>query len=260
MLAMNRGELCSRDHERENPMTDSGVRAEAETVKYDTRSIQTVRGSEKLMIAKWEKDGWEIVAQNTGKLRTELVFRRPKPPFKWKPLAVIGGVLVVLFTFIGIMAAVTGGDDNAPTPADTASAEAVAPRDEPSAEPEEPIASAPAEETPADLSTAVPITVDELLDKLNSADMGGIRTGDLFTVTGELFMSDLWTTGATGDYFVMLKAQGGAQDLTVFADESEAAGWTDGTKVEMVLRAEEATIDGETSGGWLRAVSTTVLP
>lgn len=106
----------------------------------------------------------------------------------------------------------------------------------------------------------MPITVDALLDKLNSADMGGVQTGDLFKVTGELFMPDLWMTGATGDYFVMLKAQNGAQDLPVFADESEAAAWTDGTKVEMVLRAEEATIDGETSGGWLRAVSTVVLP
>lgn len=247
-------------------MTDTGAHPGASTaaenapgtVKYETRSVQTVRGTEKLMISKWEKDGWELVSQNPGKLRTELVFRRPKPPFQWKPLAIIGGVLVVLGTFIGIMAAVTGGDkDDTPAPAPT---EAVAPRDEPSMEPETPLATAPAEEPAPDLSAAVPITVDELLDKLNSAGMGGIQTGDLFMVTGELFMSDLWMTGATGDYFVMLKAQGGAQDLTVFADESEAAGWTDGTKVEMVLRAEEATIDGETSGGWLRAVSTTVLP
>lgn len=242
-------------------MADSGVRAEAETAKYDTRSVQTVRGTEKLMIAKWEKDGWELVTQNAGKLRSELVFRRPKPPFQWKPLAIIGGVLAVLFTIIGIMAAITGGeDDDTPAPADTPSAEVVAPRDDPSTEPDEPVETAPAKEPAPDLSVAVPITVDELLDKLNSAGMGGIKTGDLFKVTGELFMSDLWMTGATGDYLVMLKAQGGVQDLTVFAEESEAASWTDGTKVEMVLRSEEATIDGETSGGWLRAVSTTVLP
>lgn len=247
-------------------MTDTGARPGASTaaenapatVKYETRSVQTVRATEKLMISKWEKDGWDLVSQHPGKLRTELVFRRPKPPFPWKPLAIIGGVLVVLGTFIGVMAALTGGDKgDTPAPAPT---EAVAARDEPSTEPEEPIATVPDEEPAPDLSAAVPITVDELLDKLNSAGMGGIQTGDLFTVTGELFMSELWMTGATGDYSVMLKAQGGAQDLTVFADESDAASWTDGTKVEMVLRAEEATIDGETSGGWLRALSTTVLP
>lgn len=248
-------------------MTNTGARpgtdvaTAPETMTYETKTVQTVRGTEKLIISKWEKDGWELVAQNIGKLRTELVFRRPKPPFQWKPLAIIGGVLVVLGTFIGIMVAITGGDkDDNTAPASTPSTAAVAPRDEPSTEPEEPVTTAPAEEPAPDFSDAVPITVDELLDKLNSAGMGGIQTGDLFKVTGELFKSELWMTGATGDYFVMLKAQGGAQDLTVFADESEASSWTDGTKVEMVLRAEEATIDGETSGGWLRAVSATILP
>ena len=252
-------------------MTDTGARGRttateetattAETVKYETKTVQTVRGTEKLMISKWEKDGWELVAQNPGTLRTELVFRRPKPKTQWKLFAILGGVLVLLGVFIGIMAAITGNDEDMnAAPAASTSAEPAPPSDEPSAEPEEPTASAPAAEPAPDLSAAVPITVDELLDKLNSAGMGGVQTGDLFRVTGELFMSDLWMTGATGDYFVMLKAQGGAQDLPVFADESEAAGWTDGTNVEMVLRSEEATIDGETSGGWLRAVSTTVLP
>ncbi|MEU4014871.1 DUF4839 domain-containing protein [Microbacterium sp. NPDC028030] len=145
-------------------MSDTGAHPEAETVKYETKSVQTVRGTEKLMISKWEKDGWELVSQNPGKLRTELVFHRPKPPLPWKPLAIIGGVLVVLGIFIGIMVAITGGDkDDTPAPADTRSSEAVAPRDEPSTEPDEPIATAPAEETP--------------LTAANNADLAALLTG-----------------------------------------------------------------------------------
>ncbi|MCY7403411.1 MAG: hypothetical protein LH475_02040 [Cryobacterium sp.] len=59
-------------------------------------------------------------------------------------------------------------------------------------------------------------------------------------------------TGASGDFFVMLKAQGGAQDLSVFVDESDAAGWQDRTKVEMIVEMVGATINGETTNGWLR--------
>lgn len=157
-------------------MTDSGVSggAAAENVKYETTRVRTVRGTEKLMIAKWEKDGWELVTQGTGKLRAELVFRRPKPPLKWKPLAIIGGALVVLGIFIGIMVAITGGDKNdSPAPADAPSAEAIAPRDEPSTERDEPIANAPAEETP--------LTVE------NSADLAALLTGPQDGPTVEAF-------------------------------------------------------------------------
>lgn len=72
--------------------------------------------------------------------------------------------------------------------------------------------------------------------------------------------SELWMTAATGEFTVMLKAQGGAQDLSVFVDESDAAGWRDGTKVQMVVESGEATIDGETTEGWLRVVSVDTIP
>lgn len=90
--------------------------------------------------------------------------------------------------------------------------------------------------------------------------MGGIKNGDRFELTGELFMSELWMTGAAGEFTVMLKAQGGAQDLSVFVEESDAAGWRDGTKVQMVVESGEATINGETTEGWLRAVSVDTIP
>lgn len=235
--------------------------ADNETVKYRTETVKVVRGFEAKTIAKRAEDGWELVSETPGTLRTALEFRKPIPKTQWLPLAIIGGVLAVLFAFIGIMAAITGdkGDQESAS-VTTPSAAPVPPREETPVEPEETDATLPAETPAPDISAAVPITVDELLGKLNSADMGGVKTGDLFKVTGEPFMSDLWMTGATGDYFVMLKAQGGEQDLTVFADETAAAGWTDGTKVEMILRVEDATINGETSAGWLRAVSATVVP
>lgn len=73
-------------------------------------------------------------------------------------------------------------------------------------------------------------------------------------------MSEFWATGAAGEYTVLLKAQGGAQDLLVFVDESDTSGWTNGTQVEMVVESVEATINGETTDGWLRVVSATVAP
>ena len=114
---------------------------------------------------------------------------------------------------------------------------------------------------PVDASTPITdTTVDALFDRLNSADMGGIKNGDRFEVTAELWSSESWGTGVTGEFAVYLKAKGGANDLLVFVDESAAAGWQDGTRVEMVVEAGERTINGETGGGWLRARSAQVVP
>lgn len=140
------------------------------------------------------------------------------------------------------MSALGGGDNSSndaatlppPPPSQTAPTEASTPSVEP----------APA----APVVTA--ITVDELLDKLISARMGGIKIGDQFRLTGELFMSDLWRTGAAGEYNVLLKAHGGADDLSVFVHKSDAARWQDGTKVQMIVEMGEATINGDTTA-WL---------
>jgi hypothetical protein len=52
----------------------------------------------------------------------------------------------------------------------------------------------------------------------------------------------------------MLKTKDGA-DLEVFVDEADADGWQDGTKVEMVVKMVERTINGETTDGFLEAQS-----
>jgi hypothetical protein len=62
----------------------------------------------------------------------------------------------------------------------------------------------PAEPAPA-AAAVTDTTVDELLDKLNSGGMGEMAVGDQFRVNGELFMSELWRTGVTGDFYALLK-------------------------------------------------------
>ena len=53
--------------------------------------------------------------------------------------------------------------------------------------------------------------------------------------------------------------EGGADDLPVFVNESDATDWEDGTKVEMVVENVKVTIDGDTNDGWLRAKSVKTL-
>lgn len=131
---------------------------------------------------------------------------------------------------------------------------------------EEPVDEKPVEEDQTDAeptpepsisANVVDTTVDELLDRLNSAQLGGIQTGDQFRFTGELMGAEYWSTGASGEYTVLFKAHGGADDLFVFVDQSETAGWTDGTIVEVVVESGEATINGETTDGWLRVIAVT---
>jgi len=52
----------------------------------------------------------------------------------------------------------------------------------------------------------------------------------------------------------MLKTKEGS-DVEVFVDESDANEWQDGTKVEMVVKMVEATINGGTTDGFLEAQS-----
>ncbi len=228
----------------------------AET-KYMTRSSKTVRGMEARTRLKMEKEGWEFVSQTQGKVSSELTFRRPAPKTPWLLYGIIGGVLVLVFGIVIVMNVVTGGSDAeqepAPAPTRQASVEA-----RPTSTPQASATPTSAPEAPA--QPVIDTTVDALLEQLNSPNMGGMQLGDRFRFTGELFMSDLWMTGAAGEYTVLFKAQGGTQDLMVFVDEADAAQWTDGTQVEIVVESVEATISGETTSGWLRAISSTTLP
>jgi hypothetical protein len=215
-------------------------------VQYEFKSVQALRGRESSAKAKWQDQGWEFVSENRGTLRMELNFRRVKPKTfgayllsfvaavrrlqpKTQLVLVASGALILVAGIIGIVGGTQSGGDT-PTPSAAQTAASTAPAAEPA---------------------VTDITVDELVDKLN---MGGSKVGDQFRLTGELGGSEFWGTGASGDFFVLLKTKEGS-DLIVFVDESDANGWQDGTKVEMVVKMVEVTINGETMDGFLEAQS-----
>jgi len=245
-------------------------------VRYDEKSLKVIRGTEARTIAKVQADGWELVDQQVGTVRSTLSFRKPKPPLPVRQLLIGGAVALTLATVIGVGVILeqTGNEGVAasapPTPQTPAAEPSAADvRPKVTAEPADPPVRPSRAPSPADLQPSAPpvvapeqavgppmdTTVDELLDRLNSADMGGIALGDQFRFTGTLVAPEYWGVGASGDYFVFLVAQGGANDLQVFVDQADAAGWGDGTTVEMVVESVEVTINGETTDGWLRALS-----
>lgn len=82
----------------------------ADEIKYEYKTVQTVRGTDGLVISKMEKDGWELVEQAQGMLRSTLNFRRPKKPQPWLLIGTAAAVLVILATVIGTASALSDGD------------------------------------------------------------------------------------------------------------------------------------------------------
>ena len=85
--------------------------------------------------------------------------------------------------------------------------------------------------------------------------MGGVKVGDQFRLTTEFVGSGSWAPTVSGDFGVFVQDAGGAIHMEVLANKSEAAGWQDGMKVEMVVEDVQLTIDGEAGSGYLRVVS-----
>src|SRR3954467_6566247 len=206
-----------------SPVIEQGsswsTRQAEDDVQYEFKSVQALRGRESSAKAKWQDQGWEFVSENRGKLRTELNFRRVKPKTfgahllsfvasfrrlqpKTQLVVVASAALILVAGIAGIVVGTQSGVD-APNPS---------------------AAHTTASSTPPAAPTVTDITVDELLDNLNSPGMGGIKVGDQFRMTAELFESDAWGTGASGGFVVYLKAKDGADDLPVLVDESDAHG------------------------------------
>lgn len=95
-------------------------------VQFQTSNTTVVRGFESRTIAKWEADGWELVEQKQGTLRTELTFRRPKRKASTAQIAVGAAAVVVIAAVIGVGALLERDDDGTPAAAPTASATAEA--------------------------------------------------------------------------------------------------------------------------------------
>lgn len=82
----------------------------SEEAQYQFVEVKTVRGAEQRSIAKKQAEGWELVDQQQGTVRTTLRFRRPKPPVPWKMLAGLGAAVVVLIVVLGIGAFLESDD------------------------------------------------------------------------------------------------------------------------------------------------------
>ncbi|WP_316743780.1 DUF4839 domain-containing protein [Streptomyces sp. MK7] len=103
----------------------------ADEIKYEYKTVRTVRGTDGLVISKMQKDGWELVEQAQGKLRSTLNFRRPKKPLPWLLIGVAAAVLVILAVVIGVASALSNGDEKT----DRADKSAAAAGEKPSAVP-----------------------------------------------------------------------------------------------------------------------------
>ena len=243
----------------ESRTASSGGQIAEDGVSYEFKTVKAIRGRENAAKTKWQDQGWEFLDQSQGTVRSELNFRKVKPKgpgaylaewhaafrrlnpkTQWGLGAGVGSLIL-----LGIIAVVVGTASSDDPPTSTAASIAASTMP---AEPSAPPATTPAEPTVTD------ITVDELVERINSANMGGMVVGDQFRVTGELTGSDSWTTGASGDFFVTIKTKSGA-DLIVFVEESDADEWQDGTQVEMVIENVRVTISDETTDGWFRAKS-----
>jgi hypothetical protein len=178
--------------------------------------------------------------------------RRPDLAKNKKALVALAGLAFVGIGGLSVAAIAENNDKDASASAPATESPTTKPTPAPT----------PTKFTPA-VAPVVDTRVDALLDKLNNEPIdgpgAGPKTGDRFRIIGSLFEDDAWGPTASGDYAVMLKAKGGADDLEVLVDQSDAAKWANGTKVEMVLELVEVTIKGEKLNGFLRAVSVKTL-
>ncbi|MFJ6902902.1 DUF4839 domain-containing protein [Streptomyces griseoluteus] len=110
----------------------------ADEIKYEYKTVRALRGTDGLVISKMQKDGWEYVEKEQGKLRSALDFRRPKKPVPWLLIGGAAAVVVILVVVIGVASALGGGDEKDEKPAGST----VAATKKPSARPT-PTASAP---------------------------------------------------------------------------------------------------------------------
>ncbi|MCG5456328.1 DUF4839 domain-containing protein [Micromonospora sp. PSH03] len=83
----------------------------ADEIMYEYKTVRPVRGTDGWVISKMQKDGWELVQQAPGTLRSTVDFRRPKKPQPWLLIGAAAAVLVILAVVIGAASALSGGDE-----------------------------------------------------------------------------------------------------------------------------------------------------
>lgn len=119
-----------------------------EDTRHEVTEIKAIRGTESKKITSMQQEGWELVTQEKGGLRTTMTFRRPKPKPPWRLWAALGGVGVILVGIMTVGALVE--DDSEASTTDAVAASNV-----------EPSTPQPAPEPEADPSSSVdPIICD----------------------------------------------------------------------------------------------------
>lgn len=93
-------------------------------------------------------------------------------------------------------------------------------------------------------SKPIETTPDKLVEKTNN---GTLKSGEEYHFVGEMMNADNWTTGATGNYTVYVKApeQSPMAGMMLYADEHDAERWTDGTKVDFVVNIKDIDVNGD---------------
>lgn len=125
---------------------------------YEVRTARTVRGMEARTIAKWERDGWEVVSQDQDSLmRSTLAFRRKKRksvPLLW---TVSGAVIAAIVVTIGVLT--EGGNtsaESAPVAASASATPSAPPSGQPSNEPSEEASNVMEQGEPSQSASAEP--------------------------------------------------------------------------------------------------------
>jgi len=78
--------------------------------------------TESRSIAKWQKDGWELVDQSAATLHTTLNFRRVKRKVPWIPIAGAVLVLAIIGGVVGVLASKGSSSNAGPVASQTPSA------------------------------------------------------------------------------------------------------------------------------------------
>lgn len=104
-------------------------------ITYETKTVRAVRGMESRTIEKWQGEGWEVVSQAPGTIRTELTFRRPAPRSRRLLWIVGGGVFTLALATIVTIGVISEKNTDPAESASPESSQAATPREQTSPEP-----------------------------------------------------------------------------------------------------------------------------
>jgi hypothetical protein len=129
--------------------------------RYETKTVQAVRGTVARTVTSWEEQGWEVVSRSEGLVRTEITLRRAKRAIDVRRYAIVGaGAAVVVGAIVAISILAGGGGADGTTAQPAARTTATG-------------SSSPSPAAPPAISSAMP-TEDAVLTPEGNADLAAI--------------------------------------------------------------------------------------